>query len=126
MLVTMANRDDSDVDSSTLIRSKSDGFEGVQFRPARLVKRQIAVWRGLSGEVIRIGGEASFESDYQGPCHLLVLYTQVVRNRGHTIVEGLPRSTLHDLSNKLTFVPAGRRFQESQEPRAFTRASYFH
>jgi AraC family transcriptional regulator len=68
----------------------------------------------------------SFESDYHGPCHLLVLYTQAARHRGESLVEGLPRSTLHDFSDKLTFVPAGRRFRESQEPRVFTRATYFH
>jgi AraC family transcriptional regulator len=91
-----------------------------------LAKRQIAAWRGLSGEVIRIVSQDSFESDYQGPCHLLVLYTQAARHRGESIVEGLPRSTLHDFSNKLTFVPAGRRFRESQDPRASTRSTYFH
>src|SRR5258708_13496584 len=46
---------------------------------------------------------------------------QAARHRGESIVEGLPRSTLHDFSDKLTFVPAGRRFRESQEPRASTR-----
>jgi AraC family transcriptional regulator len=67
-----------------------------------------------------------FEAEYHGPCHLLVLYTQAVRHRGESIVDGLPRSTLHDLSGKLTFVPAGRRFRELQEPRGFTRATYLY
>lgn len=124
MLVTAANR--HDCDAATLIGAGSDGFRAVQFRPARLAKRQTATWRGLSGEVIRIASQDSFESDYQGPCHLLVLYTQAARHRGESIVEGLPRSTLHDFSDKLTFVPAGRRFRESQEPRVSTRATYFH
>lgn len=124
-LVTAANGDENDRDA-TLGRSGNDEFRGVQFRPARLAKRQTAAWRGLSGEVIRMVSQDSFESGYQGPCHLLVLYTQAVRDRGESIVEGVPRSTLHDFSNKLTFVPAERRFRESQEPRALTRATYFH
>jgi AraC family transcriptional regulator len=113
-------------DDASLIGSGSDGFRGVQFRPARLAKRQTAAWRGLSGEVIRIISQDSFESEYHGPCHLLVLYTQAARHRGESIVEGLPRSTLHDLSGKLTFVPAGRQFRELQEPRVFTRATYLY
>jgi AraC family transcriptional regulator len=126
MLVTAANRHAYDRDAATLIGSGSDGFQGVQFRPARLAKRQTAAWRGLRGEVIRIVSQDSFESDYHGPFHLLVLYTQASRHKGESTVEGLPRSTLHDFTDKLTFVPAGRRFQESQEPRVFTRATYFH
>jgi len=113
-------------DDATLIGSGSDRFRGIQFRPARLAKRQTATWRGLSGEVIRVVSQDSFESEYHGPCHLLVLYTQAARHRGESIIEGLPRSTLHDFSDKLTFVPAGRHFRELQEPRVFTRATYFH
>ena len=125
-LVTASNRDENDRDTATLSGSANDEFQGVQFRPARLAKRQTAAWRGLTGEVVRIVSQDSFESDYQGPCHLLVLYTQASRHRGESVVEGLPRSTLHDFSDKLTFVPAERRFRESQEPRALTRATYFH
>jgi AraC family transcriptional regulator len=125
VLVTAAHRHQQDRDA-TPIGSGSDGFRGVQFQPARLARRQTAAWRGLSGEVIRIVSQDSFESEYHGPYHLLVLYTQAVRHKGESIVEGLPRSTLHDFSDKLTFVPAGRRFRESQEPRAVTRATYLH
>lgn len=120
--------DHRDYDPDVAISVLSAGHEAraVQFRPARLAKRQTAAWRGLSGEVIRIVSQDSFESDYQGPCHLLVFYTQAARHKGESIVEGLPRSTLHDFSGKLTFVPAGRRFRELQEPRILTRATYFH
>src|SRR6266851_366334 len=82
MPVTATNRCEHDRDAATLIDSGSDGFRGVQFRPARLAKRQTAAWRGLSGEVVRIVSQDSFESDYHGPCHLLVLYTQASRHRG--------------------------------------------
>jgi AraC family transcriptional regulator len=108
------------------ISPENDRFRAVEFRPARLAKRQTAAWRGLSGEVIRIVSQEPFECQYQGPSHLLVLYTRAARYRGESFVEGLPRSTLHQFSDKLTFVPAGRCFQESQEPRALMRATYFH
>jgi AraC family transcriptional regulator len=126
MPVPAANRDEDDRDAATLVGSGSDGFRGVQFQPARLAKRQTTAWRGLSGEVIRIVSQDSFESGYHGPCHLLVLYTQAARHRGESFVEGLPRSTLHDFTDKLTFVPAGCRFREAQEPRALTRATYIY
>lgn len=111
--------------AGTLVDSGSDGLSGVQFRPAHLAARQTATLRGLSGEVVRMVSRDPFESDYCGPRHLLVLYTQAARHRGESIIEGLPRSTLRELSDKLTFVPAGRRFRESQEPRGCTQAIYF-
>jgi AraC family transcriptional regulator len=125
MLVTAANRHQRDHDDDALIGSANDGFRAVQFRTC-LARRQTAAWGGLSGEVVRIVSQDAFESDYQGPCHLLVLYTQAARYRGESVVEGLPRSTRHDFSGKLTFVPAGRRFRESQEPRGLTRATYIY
>jgi AraC family transcriptional regulator len=124
-LVTWANQQKLDP-AATLFGAVSGGFRGVQFRPARFAKRQTAAWRGLSGEVVRIVSQDPFESDYHGPCHLLILYTQAARHRGESVVEDLPRSTLHDLSGKLTFVPAGRRFRELQEPRVFMRATYLY
>src|SRR5258708_6732903 len=42
MLVTAANRHAYERDDASLIGSGSDGFRGVQFRPARLAKRQTA------------------------------------------------------------------------------------
>jgi AraC family transcriptional regulator len=125
-LVTAVNHHEHDRDAAARIDSASDGVRGVQFRPARLAKRQTAAWRGVSGEVIRVVSQDSFESNYHGPCHLLILYTQAARHRGESVVEGLPGSTLHDLSGKLTFVPAGRRFRELQEPRVSARATYLY
>lgn len=101
-------------------------FLGVDFRPSNLAKRQTATWPGLSGEVVPIIRQEPFESKYCGPSHLLIAYEQAARHRGETMLEGLPRSTLRDFSHKLTFVPAGRRFQEWQEPRVLARTTYFY
>src|SRR5437660_7891895 len=75
-LVTAATGEKNDGDGATLSRSSNDEFRGVQIRPVRLARRQTAAWRGLSGEVIQIMGQDPFESHYQGPCHLLILYAQ--------------------------------------------------
>ena len=48
------------------------------------------------------------------------------RDEGETLVEGLPRSTLHKFSRTMSFVPAGHRFCGWQKPRMLTRVTYFY
>jgi AraC family transcriptional regulator len=111
---------------TALTGPEDEQFRGVEFRPARLAMRRTAAWRGLSGEVIRLVSQEPFESGYQGRFHLLILYTQAARHKGESIVEGLPGSTLREFSDKLTFVPAGRRFREAQDPRVSMQATYIY
>jgi AraC family transcriptional regulator len=99
---------------------------GVHFHPATIARRQTAQWRGLSGEIVRIVKQEPFEIAYRGPSHLLIVYERAARHKGESVVEGLPRSTLRDFSQKLTFVPAGRTFREWQDPRVPTRVTYLH
>jgi AraC family transcriptional regulator len=99
---------------------------GVEVRPDGAVRRQAAAWAGMAGEVIRMITHEPLETAFHAPFHLLIAYDRAVRNEGETIVEGLPRSTLRDFSQKLTFVPAGRRFQETHHPRALGRATYLY
>jgi AraC family transcriptional regulator len=96
----------------------------VRIRPGASARRQAAVWRGVSGEVVQVLADEPFEMGYQGSFHLLIAYQRAVRRDGETIVDGFPRSTLHDLSQKLTFVPAGYRFKEWQNPFVATRATF--
>ena len=42
------------------------------------------------------------------------------------MIDGTPPSTLHDLRQKLTFVPAGVRFAEWQQPRSTGRVTCFY
>jgi AraC family transcriptional regulator len=80
----------------------------------------------MAGEVIRATRRERVAFRYQGPLHLLAAYDQGARSDGDTFVEGLPRSSLRDLKRKLTFVPAGHEYQESHEPRIFTRIVYYY
>lgn len=98
----------------------------VQVRPDGGVRRQAAAWSGMAGEVIRIITHEPFEVAFQAPFHLLVAYERAVRSAGETVVRGVPRSTLHDFSQKLTFVPAGYSFRETQHPLALGRATYLY
>jgi AraC family transcriptional regulator len=99
---------------------------GIEFRPADLARRQIVAWRGLSGEFVQTIRREAFEIDHRGRFHLLIAYECAQRDKGETIVDGLPRSTLRDLTRKLVFVPAGAGFREWHEPRSLLRAIYLH
>ena len=48
------------------------------------------------------------------------------RDEGETLVEVLPKSSLHQFNQKLTLVAAGHEFSGWQVPRALTRATYFY
>src|SRR5262249_25971109 len=64
-----------------------------------------------------------FAYSFRQPRHLLIAVEQGARYDGETSVEGLPTSTVRNYSNKLTLVPAGRRFSGEQHPRLLTRAT---
>ena len=99
---------------------------GVVFSPEAIVRRQSASWRGLTAEIVQLSRLEPFEYRLQGPCHLLIASHRAARRDGETFVEGLPRSTRREFSQKLTFVPAGGEFFGWQEPKALTRVSYFY
>ena len=98
----------------------------VEISPPDLVKRRTARWDGLVAEVVQSPSNDSLHYRFRAPMHLLVVYEQGARRDGETFVEGLPRSTLRDLSRKLLFVPAGHEYHEWQEPRTLMRAMYFY
>jgi AraC family transcriptional regulator len=101
-------------------------LDDVCFDPADLARREVKAWPGLTVEVMRLMRRTPFRSEFCGAHHLLIDYERAVRDKGETLLEGVPGSTLHDFSRKLTFVPAGHRFRESQDPRVLTRATYIH
>jgi AraC family transcriptional regulator len=107
-------------------RRRNAVFSLVDFRPAGIFRRQIAAWRGLGAEMTRTLRREPFEVEYNGAWHLLIAYESAQRFDGETIIDGLPRSTLRDISRKLVFVPAGLGFREWQEPRSLMSAIYLH
>jgi len=100
--------------------------QGVEVHPADIVKRHVVTWDGMAAEIVHATRRERMEFRFRGTRHLLVLCEQGVRSDGDTFVEGLPRSTLRDVTRKLTFVPAGRTYQEWHEPRVLTRIVYFY
>jgi AraC family transcriptional regulator len=98
----------------------------VDYAPPEIVRRHSAAWSGLVVETVHILRQEPFEYEFRAPCHLLIAAELAERYDGETFVEGLPRSTLRDFTQKLTFVPAGHDFRGSQKPRALTRTTYFY
>jgi AraC family transcriptional regulator len=98
----------------------------VNISPSHLVGRQAFARHGVTAEVVQAKSLEQIEFRFRAPMHLLVVCERGVRRDGDTYVEGLPRSTLRDLSRKLTFVPAGHEYHEWQVPRVLTRLTYFY
>jgi AraC family transcriptional regulator len=98
----------------------------VDISPPEIVRRHSAAWSGVHVETVQIMQHMPFEYGFRAPHHLLIAAELGERYDGETFVEGLPRSTLRDLTHKLTFVPAGHDFRGWQRPRVLTRTTYFY
>ncbi len=94
----------------------------VDFSPAEIVRYRTAHWRGVQANTVQIISHEPFEYSFRQEYHLLIAVEQGVRYDGETFVEGLPTSTMRNYSNKLIFVPAGRKFFGAQNPRLLTRS----
>jgi AraC family transcriptional regulator len=84
-----------------------DSRSVVVISPSGIVRRHSAAWSGLHVETVQVMRHQPFEYGFRAPCHLLIAAELAERYDGETFVEGLPRSTLRDFTQKLTFVPAG-------------------
>src|SRR5712675_1030175 len=98
----------------------------VDYSPSEIVRRHSAEWSGLHVETVHVTRHTPFEYGFRARCHLLIAAELADRYDGETFVQGLPRSTLHNFTQKLTFVPAGHDFRGWQRPRALTRTTYFY
>jgi AraC family transcriptional regulator len=98
----------------------------VNISPSNSVGRHAVTRDGMTVEIVQAKALDRIEFSFRAPQHLFVVCEQYVRREGDTFVEGLPRSTLRDLTRKLTFVPAGHGYHEWQDPRVLTRLAYFY
>jgi AraC family transcriptional regulator len=98
---------------------------GIEIKPADVVNRRTAAWRGMRVEVIQCVTHDKVEFRFRAPWHLLLVYEEGVRDGGETII-GNTRSTLRALGRKLTFVPAGQEYHEWQQPSVRSRVICFY
>jgi AraC family transcriptional regulator len=96
----------------------------VRITPADAVKRRAATCPGMRAEIVQATGHVRIEAGFHAPVHLLVVSERGIRRHGETQIEGLPTSSLRDCRRKLTFVPAGHRYRDWQEPRVLSRVTY--
>jgi AraC family transcriptional regulator len=98
----------------------------VQFAPSNIARRHIATWNGIQADAVEVVRREPFGYEFRASRHLLIMSERAERDDGETLVEGLPSSSLHEFSRKLSFVPAGHRFSGWQKPRKLTRVTYFY
>jgi AraC family transcriptional regulator len=97
----------------------------VAISPVAAVRRRAMRGRSMTAELVQSASHDRIEFRHRGGSHLLVAWEQGVRREGETSADGAPTSTLHDLTWKLTFVPAGRDYLEWLRPSTATRVMYF-
>jgi AraC family transcriptional regulator len=98
----------------------------VEFSPAHAVNRRTLIARGMTAEIVNGFGQDRIESEIRSPNHLLIAYERGARRDGETSIEGLPSSSLRDLTHKLVFVPAGHDYRDWHAPRVSMSAIFFY
>ena len=101
-------------------------YPKVEISPATSAKRQAMACDGMAVEAVDTAGIARVEFRFNGDSHLLVVAERTVRRAGETFVQGLPSSTLHDLSGRMSLVPAGHRYYERHELEGQSQAIFIY
>src|SRR5207253_10437058 len=86
-------------------------FPTVKFSPSEIVRRRITDLGPIQADTIQVTRREPFEYYFRSSKHLFIVLERGERDDGETLVDGLPKSTLRDLSRKLSFIPAGHRFR---------------
>src|SRR4051794_37084701 len=87
-------------------QSVAASLPAVNVTPNHLVARRGMKWRGMAVEFLQATSHDRIECSFRSPVHMLAVYQHGTRREGESYVEGLPRSTLRDMTKKLIFVPA--------------------
>ena len=103
----------------------SDSESSVEIIVGKAARRRRATWPGMAAEIVHVPGSAEVAFRFRAPTHLLVFFEQGSRHVGETIVQGA-RSTLHDVTRKLIFVPADHEYRDSYAPRGGMRVVFFY
>jgi AraC family transcriptional regulator len=98
----------------------------VDISPINAVKRHSTRLYRIQVESIYAPAQSRIECRFRAPFHLLVMYEDGIRCDGQTAVDGLASSTLRNVANKLTFVPANHAYNEWHEMHTPMRISYFY
>ena len=100
--------------------------ERVDISPAHIVRRTSTYWDGIAADTIEFTRRELISYRLRPSSHMLIISEQQTRDDGETLIEGLPKSTLHEFSHKLSFVPSGHEFYGWQKPRVLPRFTYLY
>ena len=100
--------------------------ERVDISPAHIVRRTSTAWDGVAADTIEFTRLELVSYRLRPRSHMLIISEQQTRDDGETLIEGLPKSTLHEFSHKLSFVPSGHEFYGWQRPRVLPRFTYLY
>jgi AraC family transcriptional regulator len=100
--------------------------EQVDISPAHIVRRTSTSWDGIAADTIEFTRRELISYRLRPRSHMLIISEQQTRDDGETLIEGLPKSTLHEFSHKLSFVPSGHEFYGWQKPRVSPRFTYLY
>jgi len=98
----------------------------IEVSPANAVTRRQFTARGITVEIVEGGGGAVMTSLIRHSSPVLVAYDRGLRGDGESAIDGLPSSSLRDLSRRLTFVPAGKEHRERHAPLFDVSALYIY
>jgi AraC family transcriptional regulator len=100
--------------------------ERVDISPVHIVRRTSTSWDGVAADTIEFTRRELVSYRLRPRSHMLIISEQQTRDDGETLIEGLPKSTLHEFSHKLSFVPSGHEFYGWQRPRVLPRFTYLY
>jgi AraC family transcriptional regulator len=98
----------------------------VDISPMDAIKRHSTGRYGILVESIYAPAQSRIVCRFRAPCHLVVMYDDGIRRDGETSIDGMVRSTLRSIANKLTFVPVNHAYNEWHETRTPMRISYLY
>ena len=98
----------------------------VEITPANSVKRRALSWPGITAEIVQATSSERIAYRARSQVHMLVLFERGARKEGETSIEGLPSSTLRDVTRKFSFVPAGHEYYDWHDPRTPARMALFY
>ena len=98
----------------------------IEVNPVNGVKRRAVSWPGMAAEIVQATSGERIVYRAHAPVHTLVLFERGARRDGETSIEGLPPSTLRDVTRKFVFVPAGHAYCDWHDPRTSARMAFFY
>jgi AraC family transcriptional regulator len=105
--------------------SPANSAPHVTFSPGNAVKRRGLQAHGMTAEAVQGIDREEVEAHFRSPYHTLIAYERGSRTDGMTVMEGLPPSSVQDLTHKLVFVPAGTEYSDRYIPRVNLSVVYF-